>query len=143
MTRLLRALVWLSALLLPLAAQAHEYEVGQVWEYRTAEGDEDSLIRIQQIEFIGPNGEMEVFHISMINIRLEDGSLMPEIMHLPVSERTLDGSVTALSDSDAAFPDHREGLAQWREANGGVFTITLAEIADTIRIAMAQANSRK
>jgi len=142
---MLRTLAVLVALFLgaPAMAQANDYAVGQVWEYETSPQDQGSLIRIQAIETIGPESKpMEVFHISMINIHLADGSLIPEIQHLPVSRETLDSSVTKLSDNRATFPDYREGLERWREANGGVFTITLAEIGDVIRQNIAEAERR-
>ena len=126
----------------PAVAQPNAYAVGQVWEYRTAPQDQGSLIRIQEIEPRGPDDE-PVFHISMINIHAADGGLIPEIQHLPVSRETLDSSVTRLSDSDAGFPDYRAGLEQWRQARGGVFTITLAEIGDVIRQSIVEAQQRR
>jgi len=140
-----RSLAILAALLLgaPAIALANDYAVGQVWEYETSPEDHGSLIRIQAIETIGPNSKpIEVFHISMINIHLADGTLIPEVQHLPVSRETLDSSVTKLSDSRASFPDFRDGLARWRDAHGGVFTITLAEIGDVIRQSVVEAQRR-
>ncbi|RJY09177.1 hypothetical protein [Aurantiacibacter aquimixticola] len=123
----------LCVLAAPVAAQEVHYEPGQVWTYETAPGDNGSLIKIQEIEALEGKEPIEVFHISMIGIRLADGTVLPGIMHMPVSRRTLDHSVIELSDSDVPFPDHREGLAMWRDANGGVFTISLAAIADVVR----------
>jgi hypothetical protein len=50
----------------PIAAQEHDYAVGQVWAYRTAPGDEGFLIKMQEIEEIGPEGQaLTVYHISI------------------------------------------------------------------------------
>lgn len=132
----MRLLIFLFAGLVafaPAFGQTREYAVGQVWAYQTAPGDEASLIKIQEVDTVGPKDQMEVFHISMIGLEVpwQDGPLV--IQHLPVSRETLDASVTVQVESTAVFPDYREGRAVWEEANGGVFTITLAEIADFLR----------
>ena len=104
------------------AAASPGYSEGQVWEYRTRPQDEGSLLKIQKVEDAGT-----VFHVSLIRVQLGDHGLA-EIQHLPVSRQTLDASVTRLSDSDAAFPDVAPGYGEWQRAQGGVFTITVAEI---------------
>jgi hypothetical protein len=116
----------------PAAAQ-DRYAVGQVWEYQTRPQDGGSLIRIQRIEELPGHGT--VYHISMIGIRIGDATQTAG--HLPVSRQTLDASVTRLSASTAEFPDASEGIAEWRRPQGGVFTTTLAEIADFLEKALS------
>ena len=53
--------------------------------------------------------------------------------HLPVSRATLDASVTGLVADAPPFDDYTEGKAEWQAAEGGVFTISLKEIAEIIR----------
>jgi hypothetical protein len=120
---ILAAFLGLSAL-----SQERRYEPGQVWEYQTRPQDAGSLVRIQRIE---KQGDHDVFHVSMVGVSIEGlaGKALP---HLPVSRETLDGSVTRLSTADTAFPDPSEGIAAWRDAEGGVFTIPLGEIADIV-----------
>ena len=113
-------------------APAPAYAVGQVWEYRTRPQDEGSLLKIQRIEDAGA-----VFHVSLVGVRL--GGSPTEIQHLPVSRETLDASVSRLSDSDVAFPDVAAGHAEWQRAQGGVFTLTMAEIVDFAEQALAGA----
>lgn len=131
--RLLIALILL--MFAPLAAiaapeGAPRYGAGQVWEYRTRPADEGSLLRIHSIEQFTSG---EIYHISLIGLAygrgMADGGVFG---HMAVSRETLDQSVTRLSDSPAAFPDPTEGIAQWRAANGGVFTIPIAEIIDGV-----------
>jgi hypothetical protein len=55
-----------------------------------------------------------------------------------VSRATLDASVTQLSASKTVFPDPAPGIAQWRDAKGGVFTIPLADILSTIDATLGQ-----
>jgi hypothetical protein len=54
--------------------------------------------------------------------------------HLPVSAATLDASVTTRADTTAEVPTTAvdEGIAEWRRANGGIFTIPLSQIVDII-----------
>lgn len=124
--RLIALLLFLLAPLLPAQAQTrNEYAPGQVWEYRTRPEDAGSLLKIQQIEK-DPNGE-PIYHISLIGIHLK-GVPADKLPHLPVSRATLDASVTRLSTSTAEFPEPDEGIKMWRDANGGVFTVPIAEI---------------
>ena len=112
------------------------YQPGQVWEYATRPQDSGSRIKIQQIEQ-APDGT--IYHISMIGARIGPDGKPAQVAHLPVSRRTLDASVTRLGPQDTAFPDAAEGIATWRENKGGVFTISLAEIADTLESSLRQA----
>ena len=122
----------------PVQAETHAYEAGQVWTYQTAAGDEGSLVRIQEVDQIGPDDDpMIVVHISMIGVAIPGQPDPLEIGHLPVSRETLDASVTQQIESEAVFPDYREGVQIWKDAEGGVFTITLAEIAEFLREQMA------
>ena len=135
-TRPLRAaLLGLCALTLgsSLAAEERNYAVGQVWAYDTAPEDKGSLIQIREIEQIGPaDAPMTVYHISMSGIAIGQDKPIG-IGHLPVSRATLDASVTVMVADAPPFDDYTEGKAAWEEAEGGVFTISLKEIAEIIR----------
>jgi hypothetical protein len=117
------------------ALAAHDYAVGQVWEYKTRPGDEGSLLKVQQIDNepafakLGP-----VYHISIIGFHLTNPQMTPALPHATVTKAVLDESVTRISSSDAIFPNAQAAVAEWRQAKGGVFTISVAEIvglADT------------
>lgn len=105
------------------------YAAGQVWEYHTRPQDAGSLLKVQRIEMDGPR---KVYHISVIGVHFSTPGIVGILPHLPVSDQTLDASVIRLSDSTAEFPTTAldEGIAEWRRANGGVFTIPLAEAID-------------
>ena len=112
-------------------AKPDRYAVGQVWEYRTRPGDEGSLLKIQRIESFGPPERNErVYHISVIGFRLRTGGTVLE--HSPVSRETLDASLTRPVDQAIEFPDPANGILDWKAHNGGVFTITVAEIIELI-----------
>ncbi|HWF01095.1 MAG TPA: hypothetical protein VG248_14945 [Caulobacteraceae bacterium] len=114
-------------------AQRPAYAAGQVWQYRARPDDAASLLKIQAVESdpaltrSGP-----IYHISIIGIHLGTDRRLGEIGHLPVSKATLDESVTQLVKTAVAFPDATPGIASWRAARGGVFTISVAEIVDIV-----------
>ena len=139
---MLRKLIAAFLALFSADALAHDYQVGQVWQYKTRAGEEQSRLTIARIEVL-PNKE-RVFHISLDGLRIPgpNGQLQTQLPHAPVSTETLDKSVVELHSTTTNLPDIREGFAQWREAfdagEGGVFTISVAEIVDIIELAMRQ-----
>jgi hypothetical protein len=125
--KLLRALLIVFALCAPAPAFAQDFEVGQVWSLQ-APMDANARIRIGRIE---DNGQ--TIHISLWGQPVEpiEGALSSPLVagHLPISADALRSSVNALVDEapleGLMFED---GYGQWRDARGGVFTITVAEI---------------
>lgn len=112
-----------------IASPPTPYQEGQVWEYRTRQQDQGSLLRIQKIENEpGLAQQGPIYHISVIGVHFNGAALSGVLQHVPVSREALDASVTRMSPSNASFPDPSAGIKEWRAAKGGVFTITLAEI---------------
>ena len=114
--------------LMAIAASPTRYAEGQVWAYKTRPQDSGSLVKIQKIEGAQVG---TIYHVSLIGIRLSPDRAT-ELQHAPVSRQTLDASVTKQVVDPGTFPDAANGIAEWRTANGGVFTISLAEIADAV-----------
>lgn len=141
---------WLRTLLLILlavpasampAATPDRYAQGQVWEYRTRPQDAGSLIRIQRIEDGGKLGR--IYHISIVGLTFPGAPAgQSMLMHSPVSRQTLDASVTKLSTVQRDWPDTTDGIAEWRAARGGVFTIGIAEIVALTEQMMSQGASK-
>ncbi len=116
-----------------------KYQVGQVWNYQTRQGEESSRIIIVKAE---PHKKLGViYHIyveglRMRNPRTETG-FQDRLSHCPVSEKTLDDSVTMLASGIAdPLPDISEGYAIWKRAfdsgEGGIFTIPVNEIIQSL-----------
>ena len=103
-----------------------DYAEGQVWPYRTRRGEEQSLVKIQLVERDLLTTE-EVFHISIIGLKWRHADALE---HAPVSRDTLDQSVTQQVSDSGQFPTSEEGIAEWKRAKGGVYTVSLAEIAE-------------
>ena len=116
-----------------VAARAPDYQAGQIWEYRTRPVDAGSLLKIQQVE-AGPVLAQDgpIYHISIVGVHLFGQPAASAIEHLPVTRSVLDASVTRRVSSDAAFPDVEAGIANWREAGGGVFTIPIDEVVTAV-----------
>jgi hypothetical protein len=134
----------LAAAALAMAAQAAPppgpvYAEGQVWEYRTRPGEEGSRLKIQKIETVpGFEARGPVYHVSVTGVRLGP-RIAPMLPHLPVSRQTLDASVTRRSEEEIAALPFEEGIAEWRRAEGGVYTISVAEIVATAEQSLAKA----
>lgn len=112
------------------AAAAERYQPGQVWRYHTRPQDEGSRLKIQRIEVADGTA---IYHIALSSIRLRNGQFS-SVQHLPVSLATLDVSVTELSRDDVqiSLGQTDEGIAEWRRAKGGVFSISMKQIADIL-----------
>ena len=125
----MRNLVLLLLALLPagVTAQTSRYKEGQVWAYRTRPGDEGSLLKIQQVD---QSSRGLVYHLSVIGFHFHAPGFAGVLPHEPVSQATLDASVTEQRPDPGTFPSADEGITEWRAAHGGVFTITIAQTLD-------------
>jgi hypothetical protein len=109
------------------------YHVGEVWQYHTRPQDRGSRVKIQRIEVdpaypaAGP-----VYHISIVGLHLRNPRVQGLLTHAAVSRQTLDASLTVPSRSKPHFPSANDGIARWKKARGGVFTISLRDIVDIV-----------
>ncbi len=127
--------------LLALIGSTHamaEYEVGQVWEYKTRPGEEASKLYIAKIdkhEKIGKIFHIYVDGLHIRNDRVESG-FQEALPHAPVDTSTLDASVTKLVETTKDVPVVSDGYDIWKKAfdsgQGGVFNIPVAKIVEYI-----------
>ncbi len=128
----------------PALADDGQYEVGQVWTYEAQEGSDDATLVIQRIDRAeDTDWPYDIYHISLfIDVPVGEMDELA-ISHLPVSRETLDQSTLELSDRKIIqFADWRAGYNEWERANGGVFTIGLADIIEILAGAMTQQTSQ-
>jgi hypothetical protein len=124
--------VVIAALGLSAQTAPRTYAEGQVWEYRTRPADAGSLLKIQKITLLGRE---KVYHISVIGVHFKRADIAGELQHIPVSQITLDSSVTAQRASGGEFPPLsavEEGIVGWRRDASGVFNIPVADIVNII-----------
>jgi hypothetical protein len=125
------SLLWFAA---PVAyAQTVAFEVGQVWSLK-APMDPAARIRVGRIE-----NEGQTVHISLWGQPIEaTGPLGSPLVagHLPISAEALADSVDrVVAEQPPEGLSFEEGYSQWRDAQGGVFTISVAEIV-TVMVEM-------
>jgi len=142
--KVLRFLLAVTLFIAMGTAMAQDYAAGQVWTYHTRPGENESTLQINKIEQdpkLGP-----IFHISVFGVHLSSPSfavqLAADLPHLPVSKKTLDQSVVAISSNPFRAIDYEPGYAQWRKAfdsgHAGIYTITIAALLSLAQKSMAQ-----
>ena len=120
---------------------AQSFAEGQVWEYQNRPGETGSLLKIAKVERDPKLGD--VFHISIVGVKVKGPKgILTELPHAPVARVTLEKSVTKLSKSNVSFPDFQSGYTEWKNAKGGVFNVSVAEIVSFVEQAVSGA-SRK
>ena len=111
----------------PEEAKDSKFVAGQVWEYKTRQGEESSTLTILKIESLPKIGT--IIHIRVDKVRLRNCTGGPEpnkFEHMPFTREALERSITKVV-KQGSVPDFHEGYEEWRKACGGVYTITLAE----------------
>ncbi|MCJ2178093.1 hypothetical protein [Novosphingobium album (ex Hu et al. 2023)] len=133
---MIKRLLMLSPLFLaafPAAAEARpqDYAEGQVWQYATRAQDAGSLVKIQRIEM---KDGRPVYHVSVIGAHFAGVSEAGVLEHLPVSEETLDTSVTRQVPGAPAFAGIAidADIAEWRAQQGGVLNGSLAQVLNNV-----------
>ncbi|MDH3444564.1 MAG: hypothetical protein OEN50_11605 [Deltaproteobacteria bacterium] len=115
---------------------AQSFGEGQVWEYKTRPGETGSLLRIAKVDHDPKLGE--VFHISIVGVKVKGSKgILTDLAHAPVARVTLEKSVTKRSSSNVSFPDFRPGYVEWKNAKGGVFNVTVAEVVSFVEQAFS------
>lgn len=103
------------------------FDVGQEWSIKSSTGSTAKVI-IGRIE---PWRDKIAVHVSIVDIPVSQGmGGMPigEIAHIPFEESALVASVDKLIAT--GVPPARDfdgGYKQWKENNGGIFTVPFAE----------------
>lgn len=114
------------------------YQVGQIWNYQTRAGEEDSLLTVVKVEVHPLIGN--IIHVSLQGLRMKSpyaaNGLCDVISHLPLSEDSITKSVTNLIGTQENLPDYEDGYAEWRQAfdtgEAGVWSIAVAECVDAL-----------
>ena len=145
---MLKKAVLAALFLLSLAAvptSAAEFREGQIWRYQTRPGEEASRLFIVRIDR-GPSTQA-IYHIYLDGLKLKNplfkGGVQDHLPHAPVSQGSLEASVTELLQSGATMPDISEGYAAWllafEKGQAGVFTLPVNRIVQHIEDAFSQA----
>jgi hypothetical protein len=120
------------------SSDASNYEVGQVWSYKTRPEEDGSLVYILKID-VDQNAE-KIFHIRVEGVRLRNpyvkGGIQSNLPHVVISETALKESLKRLVRVVSVLPDYSEGYGLWRKARDegeeGVFSIPVSEVVEVI-----------
>lgn len=134
----MKKLIALLAGLISTGASASDYAIGQVWEYKTREGEVRSrlyIVHIDDHEKIG-----KIYHIFVDGVAIKnphiEGGVQRVLPHAPVDGKTLELSLTKMVGTTENLPDISEGYSIWKEAfdsgEGGIFNISVSKIIEYI-----------
>ena len=124
--------------------QDEKFEVGQIWNYETRKGEENSTIQIVKIDKY--ENEEAFIHISVKGLKMKNpeiqGGISKTIGHLPFTRKSILESVTKMVNSKDELSDFEDGYQNWKEAfeaeKGGVFTISVSEAVKYVEDTMKQ-----
>ena len=107
------------------------FKAGDVWEYATRKGEEESTLTVLKVEDSPELGV--IVHIAVEKIKLANchGGPSPEsVPHMPFARKALDESVTKKVASNRPLPNYREGYEEWKEAyskkKAGIYVVSVS-----------------
>jgi hypothetical protein len=93
-----------------------KFKPGDVWQYATREGEEQSTLTVLKVDNSPELGV--IVHIGVDRVKLANchGRPSPEsVPHMPFSRKALDDSVTKKVASNRPLSNFREGYEEWKE----------------------------
>lgn len=129
--------------------QDDKFKAGQIWNYNTRLGEENSTIEILKVEKYDTTGV--VIHIYVCGLKVKNPhkstGISNEIGHLPLSKEAILKSVTTLVSENNKLTDYKEGYNSWKEAfdnnKGGIFTASVQDAIKYVEEAMNNAKETK
>ena len=123
--------------------QDNKFKVGQIWNYETRKGEENSKIEILKVEKYKKDGIIIHIYVNGLKVRIPNKSsgISDEIGHLPLSKDAVLKSVTTLVSENNELPDFMEGYKNWKNAfdnnTGGIFSISVKEAVQYVEETMS------
>jgi len=110
------------------------YKVGQVWNYNSRPREEKSTLTIVKVESHEKLGV--IVHVCLQGLKIKNpqtpSGISNTIPHAPFSEKAIQESVTKLNRITQDLPDFKEGYNSWRDAQGGIWTISVSDAIATV-----------
>lgn len=122
------------------------YETGQIWKYRTRDGEADSQLVI--LNCLPIENYWTVYSICLEGIKLKnpwlEGGIQSTLPHAPVSQEALDASVIeVIGIRENPLDRYLTEFQEWKEPfdrhEAGIFTIAVAEILECLEQAINSA----
>jgi hypothetical protein len=115
----------------PQAVVDSTYAAGQVWTYKTRQGESSSTLTILRVESLPKVGVIIHVRVDGVHFKNCTGGPSPTtIQHSPFTKAAIDKSVTHLLRTTQEVPDFESGYRDWIAHCGGVYTIGVAEMVD-------------
>lgn len=105
-------MLWLAA----GSAAAQNYEVGQIWSYKTRPQEPDSTLMILRIDDTSALGPVIFIGLKELRVRHPTGKIFPSMSPLPFRKDALDQSVIKLIGTADKLMPSDFGYAKWKEA---------------------------
>ncbi len=119
----------------PATAMAADLAVGQTRACISANPAQKLHVTVGRLV---PFGDTTAVSVTLYNTA--QGALVPDVAHLPIDAKVLAASCPAVeAESLPLSPDFEGGFAQWQQANGGVFTISVEQIYGLAETQMTKA----
>ena len=102
-----------------------EIKIGQLWSFKT-ERFQDNAVVIHHIEPFAD--DLISIHVTIINDVKVSESQAIGFGHFPFEQNSFKDSLNELiGTSDEGHETFKEGYKYWKNANGGVFTVSINE----------------
>ena len=116
MIKHLRRLIACALLAVAANAAAENYEVGQIWSYKTRPQEPYSTLMILRIDNTSELGPVIFVGLKELRVQHPTGKVFPSMSPLPFRKDALDKSVTKLiGKADKLMPSDF-GYMKWKEA---------------------------
>jgi hypothetical protein len=109
-----------------------KFHVGDVWEYKTRSGEEDSRLTILKIDSSTELGV--IVHVAVDNLTWKncDNKPFPQsVPHMPFARKALDASLLKQAGVAESLPDYRNGYEEWKAAyskkHAGIYIISVRD----------------
>ena len=110
---------WFCALLLCFAAAAacaEDYEVGQVWSYKTRPQEKDSTLMVLRIDNSSKLGQVVFVGLKDVRVQHPTGKILSSMSPLPFTREALDQSVIKVVGKTDKLMSYNFGYQKWKEA---------------------------
>jgi hypothetical protein len=108
------------------------YRAGDVWEYTTRHGEEQSRLTIVKVERSSQLGIIIHLALDRLTWKTCQGDPSPQqVPHMPFDREAVEHSVTHRVGSVRSLPNYEDGYNEWKNAflNGhaGIYTISVKD----------------
>ena len=114
-----RKLAWLGGALLlgfQAIACAQNYEVGQVWSYKTRPQEKDSTLMVLRIEQTSNQGQVIFIGVKEVRVKHPSGRVVSAMSPLPFLKTALDQSVIKMLGKSDKLMSSNFGYQQGKDA---------------------------